>query len=763
MSLENTRDIGTAKVVMVGGSGGSGTTDYNNLTNKPQINSVELSGNKSLSDIGIEANPSSTGSTDLAKLKVGGTTYNVPNGTTNYNNLSNKPQINSVTLSGNKSLSDIGIEANPSGTASTDLTKLKVGGTTYNIPSSASSLASLTDTIINSPSNGQTLVFNSVSGKWENQNGANSLDGLTDTFIYSPLDGQLLVYDATHGDWRNLYADYNKLQNHPQINLAELTGNKSFSDLGLKANPSDTASTALSKIKIDGTTYSVNGMPADPLPKANGGTGNADGYIRTGWDGDSGIGTHATIEGYSNKAVSDGCHAEGIETAARGTASHAEGYHTNIAANTNYAHAEGYSTTVNGQGGHAEGYGTTATGRYSHAEGYSNTATGNYSHVGGRNNTAGYANQTVIGKYNSNKSDTLFEVGNGESGSPNNALELYDTGLLKVGAVETASGLLRPVTANPSDTASTALTKLKVGSQTYSISNGGSSSYNDLTDKPQINSVTLSGNKSLSDIGIEANPSSSGSTDLTKLKVGSTTYNIPSGGSGNTKLKTRYSIFYSSWSSSPNSDGYYTYSLTLSPTLDTTVSPDVLIAGSSNASQPTDTHKTMFSYVERCYLSGSSLTLYAKTKPTSTFYIWVEGVAGSGSGSIVGNVIQPNGASGGGATTIDISSNIAETQLVATVINKSAVRYGNVITFVLRGTFANPLPSLPDMDEIFTGFPKPIYSTWFEMVEVDFSAPSLIALTNINQSTGGARVGGGVRANMAGKSFIVSGTYVCAN
>jgi hypothetical protein len=57
----------------------------------------------------------------------------------------------------------------------------------------------------------------------------------------------------------------------------------------------------------------------------------------------------------------------------------------------------------------------------------------------------------------------------------------------------------------------------------------------------------------------------------------------------------------------------------------------------------------MFGYVERCYLSGSSLTLYAKTKPASDFYIWVEGVAGSGSSSIVGNIIQPNGASGGGS------------------------------------------------------------------------------------------------------------------
>lgn len=34
-------------------SGSGGTTDYTQLTNKPQINSVELSGNKSLSDLGI--------------------------------------------------------------------------------------------------------------------------------------------------------------------------------------------------------------------------------------------------------------------------------------------------------------------------------------------------------------------------------------------------------------------------------------------------------------------------------------------------------------------------------------------------------------------------------------------------------------------------------------------------------------------------------------------------------------------------------------
>ena len=37
-----------------GGGGGGGTTDYTDLTNKPQINSVTLTGNKSLSDIGAQ-------------------------------------------------------------------------------------------------------------------------------------------------------------------------------------------------------------------------------------------------------------------------------------------------------------------------------------------------------------------------------------------------------------------------------------------------------------------------------------------------------------------------------------------------------------------------------------------------------------------------------------------------------------------------------------------------------------------------------------
>jgi hypothetical protein len=44
-----------------GGGGGGGTTNYNQLSNRPQIEGVTLSGNKSASDLGLVAAPVITG------------------------------------------------------------------------------------------------------------------------------------------------------------------------------------------------------------------------------------------------------------------------------------------------------------------------------------------------------------------------------------------------------------------------------------------------------------------------------------------------------------------------------------------------------------------------------------------------------------------------------------------------------------------------------------------------------------------------------
>jgi len=71
----------------------------------------------------------------------------------------------------------------------------------------------------------------------------------------------------------------------------------------------------------------------------------------------------------------------------------------------------------------------------------------------------------------------------------------------------TYSYVIVDVEANPSDAASTTLTKLKVGNTVYSVpqggGGGGTGDYTDLTNKPQINSVTLSGNVSLATLGIQ--------------------------------------------------------------------------------------------------------------------------------------------------------------------------------------------------------------------------------------------------------------------
>lgn len=41
------------KITIGGGGGGGGTTDYNQLTNKPSVNGVELSGNKTSDDLDV--------------------------------------------------------------------------------------------------------------------------------------------------------------------------------------------------------------------------------------------------------------------------------------------------------------------------------------------------------------------------------------------------------------------------------------------------------------------------------------------------------------------------------------------------------------------------------------------------------------------------------------------------------------------------------------------------------------------------------------
>jgi hypothetical protein len=57
-------------VIEQGGGGGGGTTNYNALTNKPQINNVTLSGNKTASDLSLLGTNDSLTEAQMTALKA---------------------------------------------------------------------------------------------------------------------------------------------------------------------------------------------------------------------------------------------------------------------------------------------------------------------------------------------------------------------------------------------------------------------------------------------------------------------------------------------------------------------------------------------------------------------------------------------------------------------------------------------------------------------------------------------------------------------
>ena len=97
-----------------GGGGTGGTTNYEKLSNKPQLNGVTLEGNKTLDQVGALAK--NQGSSNSGKYLSVGSDGNVAlvdapsggGGTTDYNDLTNRPKLNGVTLEGNKTLDQIG-------------------------------------------------------------------------------------------------------------------------------------------------------------------------------------------------------------------------------------------------------------------------------------------------------------------------------------------------------------------------------------------------------------------------------------------------------------------------------------------------------------------------------------------------------------------------------------------------------------------------------------------------------------------------------
>lgn len=253
--------------------------------------------------------------------------------------------------------------------------------------------------------------------------------------------------------------------------------------------------------------------------------------------------------------------AEGIDTTASGNYAHAEGYKTT--ASNQQAHAEGNSTTASGSGSHAEGCSTTASTSYAHAEGNYSVASANYAHAEGNGTTASHEASHAEG-WGTITGNAYQHVG----------------GKFNVGKSTTA---------------------LEIGKGTNNArSNAFEVEWDG--DTTAAGEITDGGGNVLSD------------------KYDATSLTFPN---------ERFTISASGWSST-QTGGYYTYTLNTGNTKYNTYCPVFMDkTGVNDSTDPTAAENAAYALVDKFDMADgtgvNSFTLYAKTKPTTTFYIKLSG------------------------------------------------------------------------------------------------------------------------------------------
>ena len=199
-----------------GTTGGGGTNNYNDLTNKPQINGVELQGNKTTSNLNISYNDITNKPTINGVMLQGNKTTSNLN--ISYNDLKNKPTLAAVATSG--SYNDLSNKPTiPSKTSdltndsnfvtSSELATVATTGSYNDLTNTPTIPAAQVNSDWNSSSgvseilNKPTLATVATSGSYSDLSGTpaipvNSdfaLSGLSDTDITTPTANQVLAYD----------------------------------------------------------------------------------------------------------------------------------------------------------------------------------------------------------------------------------------------------------------------------------------------------------------------------------------------------------------------------------------------------------------------------------------------------------------------------------------------------------------------------------------------------------------------------------------
>lgn len=241
-----------------------GATDYTALTNKPRIGGVELTGDKTLAELGIQAEGDYLVATDLANYAQ---KSEIPTDYLTADDLAGYAQTSAIPTATSDLTNDSGFITNTvdnltnytptSGLAAVatsgsfeDLTHKPVIPSEYTLPTAS------------------TTVLGGVK-----------VDGTTITIE----DGVITAHATSTGGT----SDYAALTNKPQIGGVELTGNKSLSDLGIQ--PAGTYLTEIpaeyvTETELNGKGY-LTAVPAEYVTETE---LNSKGYI-----------TSAALEGYA--------------------------------------------------------------------------------------------------------------------------------------------------------------------------------------------------------------------------------------------------------------------------------------------------------------------------------------------------------------------------------------------------------------------------------------------------------------------------------
>ena len=183
---------------------GEGTTNYNHLINKPSINDIELVGNKSLEDLGI-----ATSLADLADDEEHRTVSdeektiwnNKSDFSGDYNDLQNKPDIPTK-------LSDLEEDSGHQTITIAERANWNQKADRNEVPDSLSDLDD--DAYHRLVTDAEKVAWNAksdFSGSYDDLTNKpdipDELSDLEDMAINNPQDGQTVKYDSASGKWKN--------------------------------------------------------------------------------------------------------------------------------------------------------------------------------------------------------------------------------------------------------------------------------------------------------------------------------------------------------------------------------------------------------------------------------------------------------------------------------------------------------------------------------------------------------------------------------